>query len=148
MLDRNTAYIQNAHRHSLNKVSKNVKEVHSGMLFHLDDNEEWDYADGTRISYPTLNERYPGKGLGPQGERLEGRDNVSSTGKLACLLGNFEIGVDTYEKGATYKVGRPLAASSTTKGYLKPAEDGEKFIVGYVTHVPEDDNDFLRYHRA
>ena len=148
MLDRQISYLQNAHRHSLNRVSAEVDNVYSGQHFHLNDEEEWEYADGSRMSYPTMNERYPGKGLGPQGERLEGRDNVSSSGKLTVLLGNFEIGVDTYVKGATYQIGRPLVVDSTEKGFLKPAGDTDKYIVGYVTHVPEDDNDFLRYQRA
>lgn len=146
-----TNFIQNAHRLDRD-VASTVTNIHPGQLFQLNSAGEFEYADGTKKAYPTLNSRYPGQGLGLQGERLEGRDDVSRVGKIAVLKGNYEIGTDQYDKDATYTYGAPLAASTNAakKGQITlfdPAAAGARphLIVGYVTYVPKDDNDFLRY---
>lgn len=151
-LDQQVMYIQKAHRLSLYNVSANVNEVHEGQHFHLDANGEWTYADGSKKSYPTLNARFAGQGMGPQGERLEGRDDVSRAGKLACIKGNFEIGTDQYDDAVTYTHGAPLIVSAdpTKAGKVTlfdPAAAGAKphLIVGFVTQVPAEPGDFLRY---
>lgn len=149
-MDQQVMYIQKAHRLSLYNVSSNVKEVHEGQHFHLDENGEWDYADGSKKSYPTLNARFAGEGMGPQGERLEGRDDVSRAGKLACIKGNYEIGTDQYDDAVTYTHGAPLVVSKDAdkKGKVTLFEagtDAAHLIVGFVTQVPEETGDFLRY---
>lgn len=142
-------YIQNAHRLSLYDLDDSVDEIHAGQLFQLNDEGRWVYADGTRKAYPTLNDRFRGKGLGLQSERLEGRDNVSRTGKIACLKGNYEIGTDQYDRSATYTYGAPLVPSTNADlpGQITAAGEGADplLVVGYVTQVPESDDDFLHY---
>lgn len=143
-LDRQNAYYQKAHRLSGNRVSETVGEIQAGQFFHLNDEGEWEYADGTRPAHPTLNERFAGKGRGLQQELLEGRDNVSRVGMIACLKGNYEIGVDQFDKTASFKFGQPL----TTKagGLLTPAkpETAAHLIVGTVTRVPSQEYPYLR----
>lgn len=139
-------YVQKAHRLSYYNVSPNVTDIQAGQLFHLNDDGEWDYADGTRKAYPTLNNRFPGQGMGPQGERLEGRDDVSRTGKISCLKGNYELGTDQFDDTKTYKPGSALGV--VTPGKLTLYDDATmkpEFIVGYVTQVPEGLGGFLRY---
>jgi hypothetical protein len=120
--------------------------------FQLNAAGKWVYADGTKKAYPTLNNRFPGAGLGSQGERLEGRDDVSRSGKIAVLKGNFEIGTDQYDSTKVYVNGMPLHPSTdpTQKGKLTPydAANGahkEYFICGFVTSIPATTGDFLRY---
>lgn len=147
------SYNTNSHRHSLNEVDASVTNIYAGQLFQLNDAGKWVYADGTRKCYPTVNDRYPGAGLGPQGERLEGRDNVSASKKLSVLLGNYEIGTDQYDTAKTYTYGAPLHASTdaTKKGKITlfdtTAEPTQKeyFIIGFVTHVPTSASDMIRY---
>jgi hypothetical protein len=144
-----TNYFQNAHRLD-KKVAGSVTNVQPGQLFQINAAGEFEYADGTKKAYPTLNSRFPGAGLGAQGERLEGRDDVSRAGRIAVLKGNFEIGTDQYDKTKTYVVGQPLVAFSdaTKKGVVIPfVEASHKAwnIVGWVTKLPADANDFLRY---
>ena len=146
-------YLQNAHRLSLYEVAPSVTDVHPGQHFHLNDQSQWEYADGSKKSYPTLNSRYPGTGYGSiQGERNEGRDDVSRARKITCLRGNFEIGTDQYDKEATYETGKPIVVADntdTSKGQVTAAADANtKPIVGYVTHVPTDDEDFLYYEQG
>jgi hypothetical protein len=143
-------YITNAHRLSFYHVDDSVANVYSGQLFQLNDAGKWVYADGTKKAYPTLNDRFPGEGLGLQGERLEGLDNVSRVKKIACLKGNFEIGTDQYDKDATFVHGEPIVASldSAKKGLVTPyvaATHEEYLIIGFVTHVPTDSEDMIRY---
>lgn len=140
-----TNYYQNSHRIDRN-VAAAVTNVDPGQLFQFNAKDELEYADGTKKAYPTLNSRYPGQGLGLQGERLEGRDNVSRTGKITVLKGNFEIGTDRYDKAATYTAGAPLVADANQNvtlfidGTHKPWN-----IVGWVTHVPTSASDMIRY---
>jgi hypothetical protein len=149
-----TMLITNAHRMSDNEVDASVTNIYAGQLFQLNAQGKWVYADGTKKAYPTLNDRFPGLGLGSQGERLEGRDNVSRSKKLSVLKGNFEIGTDQYDTAVTYTYGAPLMASTdpAKKGKVTlfdPALAGNatKFhlIIGYVTKVPASASDFLRY---
>ncbi|MGE7305679.1 hypothetical protein ACQKJG_17815 [Priestia megaterium] len=142
-----TNYYQNAHRLDL-PISDNVTDVYPGQLFHINDEGEYDYADGTRKAYPTLNSRYNGQGLGLQRERLEGRDNVSRLGAITCLMNNYMIGTDMYDKEASYTHGKPVVASKTKEGVVEPFTEGThkaQDIVGYVTIVPSDDSEFLHY---
>lgn len=141
-----TNLIQKAARMSLYDVSDEVEEIRPGQHFHLNEEGEWEYADGTKKSYPTLNSRWSGKGVGLQGERLEGRDDVTSIGKISVLISNFEIKTMAYDKEETYEFGMPLAVAEG--GILKPFVEGEdqtEFIAGYVTRVPEDEDDHLVY---
>lgn len=151
-IDLKQSYIQKAHRLSLNDVDSSVTTIHAGQLFQLNNSGKWVYADGTRKAYPTLNNRYAGQGLGLQGEILEGRDDVSRAGKLACLMGNFEIGTDQYDTAATYTYGAALHPStdSTKKGKVTMYDSTNvahkaHLICGYVTHVPVNSSDMLRY---
>lgn len=142
-------YIQNAHRLSLYDVDESVTTIYSGQLFQLNDEGKWVYADGTKKAYPTLNDRFAGQGLGLQSERLEGRDNVSRTGKIACLKGNYEIGTDQYDKDATYTYGAPLVPSTdpSKRGQITSAaaEANPLLVIGYVTQVPANDNELLHF---
>lgn len=140
---RDTNYIQHSNRLSLYRVAPTVKEIYPGQFFHLNDDSEWEVADGTRRSYPTLNARYPGAGIGMQGERLEGRDNVTKTGKIACFTGNFEIGTDVYDDTKTFVPGKPVKV--VAGGKLAPFETGDDpaFIRGYVTVAPTPEDKFL-----
>lgn len=145
-------YIQNAHRLSLYDIDATVGDIHAGQLFQLNNEGKWVYADGTKKAYPTMNDRYAGKGLGLQSERLEGRDNVSRVGKIACLKGNYEIGTDQYDKDATYTYGAPLVPSTdpTKRGQVTVAAGGATpsnplLVVGFVTQVPANDNELLHY---
>lgn len=143
-------YLQNAHRLSLYDLDESVTEIQAGQLFQLNDQGKWVYADGTKKAYPTLNERYAGKGLGLQSERLEGRDNVSRTGKIACLKGNYEIGTDQFDKDASYEYGAPLVPSTdpTKRGQITTAPDtgaNPLLVIGFVTQVPANDNELLHY---
>lgn len=145
-IDLKISYIQNAHRLSLYDVDDSVTEIRAGQLFQLNAEGRWVYADGTKKAYPTLNDRYAGEGIGLQGERLEGRDNVTRTGKIACLRGNFELGTDMYDKAATYTPGMPLVPAAGGVLAPFPATGGDpSLIVGYVTRAPESADDFLRY---
>lgn len=145
-------YITNAHRLSFYEVDASVTNIYSGQLFQLNAEGKWVYADGTKKAYPTLNDRFPGEGLGLQGERLEGLDNVSRTGKIACLKGNYEIGTDQYDKDATFVYGAPVVPSTDPlkKGLVTPYDSANvahsaHLIIGFVTHVPEDSEDMIRY---
>ena len=142
-----TGYIQNAHRLP-GKIAKSVKEIRAGQHFHKNDDGEFEYADGTRPAYPTMNDRYQGSGYGDQGELVEGRDNVSRTGQITVLMGNFEVPTDQYDKDASYEYGQALTVKSP--GILIPAGEGinPTLICGVVTQVPEDDDDYLRYSRS
>ena len=111
-IDLKQSYIQKAVRLSLYGVAATVKDVHPGQLFQLNDDGLWEYADGTRKAYPTLNSRYPGTGLGLQGELMEGRDDVSRANMLACLKGNFELSTTMFDPDATYISGHPLHPST------------------------------------
>lgn len=147
-MDQQIMYIQKAHRLSLYNVAATVTEIHEGQHFHLNNDGEWDYANGSKKSYPTINARFAGLGLGPQGERLEGRDDVSRSGKLACLKGNYEIGTDQYDDEVTYTHGAPLVASATKPGKVTLFDEvagKAHLIVGFVTQVPAEPGDFLRY---
>jgi hypothetical protein len=115
-IDLRTMYIQNAHRLSLYELKADIRnnrgaEVHAGQLFELDANGYWTYATGKKKAYPTLNNRY---GLtatqGLQYELVEGRDDVTRSGKLAVLKGNFEIATDQYDKQPSYTPGDALVA--------------------------------------
>jgi hypothetical protein len=140
-----TNYIQNAHRLD-RKVAATVTNVQPGQLFQLNSAGEFEYADGTKKAYPTLNSRFPGQGLGLQGERLEGRDDVSRAGRIAVLKGNFEIGTDQYDKTKTFVSGQPVVPGPQGK-VIPFVEASHKAwnIVGHVTHVPVDATDFIRY---
>lgn len=151
-IDLNSSYIQKAHRLSLYDVDSSVTNIYAGQLFQLNNSGKWVYADGTRKAYPTLNNRFPGSGLGLQGERLEGRDDVSRAGKIACLMGNFEIATDQYDTAATYTHGAALHPSTdpNKKGKLTVYDSTNTahkahLIAGYVTSVPASASDFLRY---
>lgn len=140
-----TNYIQNAHRLD-RPVAASVANIQPGQLFQLDATGNFVVADGTKKAYPTLNSRFPGQGLGLQGERLEGRDDVSRSGRIAVLKGNFEIGTDQYDKTKTFVHGNPVVPA--TGGVVRPfvtGTDKPEYIVGYVTHVPADANDMIRY---
>lgn len=143
---KNPMYIAKAHRLSEYPVSSTVGEIRAGQLFHLNNDGEWEYADGTRKAYPTINNRFQGQGLGPQGERLEGLDDVSRSGKIACFAGNFEIHTDQFDDTKTYTYGAPLKAGAAGKAVpFETATDDAAFIIGYVTRVPADNDDFLGY---
>lgn len=147
-------YEKKAFRLSLYDVDPLVTDIHDGQFFQLNDAGKWTYADGTRKAYPTINRRFAGKGFGPQQERLEGRDDVSRTGKISCFAGNYEIASDQFDKDASYTYGAPLhvSADPAKKGLLTafdPANPAHKsyFIVGFVTEVPNQQNgQFLRFH--
>ena len=147
MIDLQSSYIQKAHRLSLYDVADTVTTVFAGQLFQLNDDSEWEYADGTKKAYPTLNNRFPGQGIGAQGERLEGRDDVSRAGKLAVLKGNFEIATDQFDDEETYTAGAPLYPAADGKITLFKEGSGHKaqFIAGYVTVVPSEDHPMIRY---
>ena len=151
-IDLKTSYIQKAHRLSLYDIDSSVGNVYAGQLFQLNDSGKWAYSDGSRKAYPTLNNRFAGQGLGLQGEILDGRDDVSRAGKIACLMGNFEIGTDQYDTAATYHYGQALHPStdSSKKGLITVYDSTNSAhkvqnICGYVTHVPVTTGDFLRY---
>lgn len=146
-------YDKKAFRFSEYNVAKSVGDIHPGQLFQLNDDSEWEYADGTRKAYPTLNKRYPGKGYGSQNERIEGRDDVTQTGKISCLSGNFEIATDQFDKQAAFKVGDALYPSTDAakKGLLTKFDSSNaahkvQFIAGFVTKLPNKNNGLLKYH--
>lgn len=149
-------YEKKAIRLSLYDVDASVTDVHDGQFFQLNDAGKWVYADGTRKAYPTLNRRYAGAGVGTQKERLEGRDEVTRSGKLACLAGNYEIASDQFDKDAAYTYGAGLVVSTdpAKKGLLTMFDPGNAahkahLIVGWVTEIPSAQNDqFLRFHGA
>lgn len=142
-------YLQKAHRLSLYDLDESVGEIRAGQLFQLNDQGKWVYADGTKRAYPTMNDRYAGKGLGLQSERLEGRDNVTRTGKISCLASSYEIGTDQYDKDATYTHGAPLVPSTDPdkRGLITAAGEGANplLVVGYVTQAPTNDDELLHY---
>lgn len=140
-----TNYIQNAHRLD-RPVDATVTNVQPGQLFQLNASGNFVVADGTQKAYPTLNSRFPGLGLGSQGERLEGRDDVSRAGRIAVLKGNYEIGTDQYDTSKSYVNGSPVVPA--TGGIVRPYVDGTDkpfHIIGYVTHVPTSATDMIRY---
>lgn len=149
-------YEKKAFRLSLYDVDPSVTDVHDGQFFQLNDAGKWVYADGTRKAYPTLNRRFKGAGFGTQKERLEGRDDVTRSGKIACLAGNYEIASDQYDKDAAYTFGAALVVSTdpAKKGLLTMFDPGNAahkahLIVGWVTEIPSAKNDlFLRFHGA
>lgn len=150
-LDNQVKYITNAHRLP-GPVASSVTDVYEHQLFQLNAQGEFEYADGTKRAYPTLNNRYPGSGYGPQGERIEGRDDVSRVGGINVYKGNYEIPTFQYDKDVTYTYGAPLTASSNPakKGQITlfdtaAASPKWHLVIGYVTKVPADDSDFLRY---
>ena len=142
---RGSNYLQKAHRLSQYRVADTVTTVQPGQHFHLNDDSEWEYADGTRKSYPTLNSRYAGAGLGSQGELLEGRDDVSRAGKLACLKGNYELETDQYDKTKSYTPGSPLVAIAGGLVAPVPANATNPIIIGYVTVAPTANDEFITY---
>ena len=146
-------YEKKAFRLSLYEVDDSVGEIQDGQFFSLNNLKKWVYADGTRKAYPSLNRRFAGKGLGPQKERLEGRDDVSRTGKIAVLAGNYEIATDQFDKDASFEGGQALYVSTdpTNKGLLTPFDESNAahkahLIVGYVTELPAQNEGFLRFH--
>ena len=147
-IDLQISYVQKAHRLSLYNVADTVKEVYAGQLFQLNEESEWEYADGTKKAYPTLNNRYGGLGIGAQGERLEGRDDVSRAGKLSCLLSGYEIATDQFDDTVTYTTGAALYPAEGGKITLfDVANEGHNpaYIQGYVTVIPSEDHPMLRY---
>lgn len=145
-IDLQNMYVQKAHRLSLYRVSDSVTNIFAGQLFQLDENNEWEYADGTKKAYPVFNNRFPGSGIGQQGERLEGRDDVSRTGKITCLKGNYEIGTDQFDNTKTFVNGEPIVAGPNGKAipYVEATHKTWK-IVGFVTQVPTAEYPMLRY---
>lgn len=139
-----TNYYQNAHRID-RAVAPSVGDVYPGQLFQFNAQDQLEVADGTKKAYPTLNSRYPGAGLGLQGERLEGRDDVSRTGKIAVFKGNFEIGTDMYDTSKTYTTGAALKATGGKATLWVSGTDSPALIIGYVTHVPTSAADMIRY---
>lgn len=138
--------MQKASRMSFYGISPDVTTVEYGQHFHLNDDGLWEYADGTRKSYPSILVR---ENIGPtrgiQGEITEGRDEITTTGKLTVLVTNFEIPTLAYDDTQTFTPGEPLVAG--TNGYLTPYVPGTHdaaFIVGYVT-VPPIDGGELTY---
>ena len=148
-----TNYYQHAHRLP-GEVSESVIEVQAGQLFQKDAEGKWEYADGTKKAYPTNNARYraEGTGRGLQGEKLHGWDDITDTGMMNVFKGNYEIGTDQYDKDVSYVAGQPLHASTdpAKKGLITAYDAANPkhkayFIIGYVTEVPAEDTDMLRY---
>lgn len=146
-IDLQQAYIQKAHRLSLYNVAATVTDVHPGQLFQLNDESEWEYADGTKKAYPTLNSRFAGAGYGDQFERLEGLDDVSRAGKITCLKGNFEIATDQFDDAKTFVVGEALypGANGQLVPFAGAVTPKPEYIAGFVTVVPSTDHPMLRY---
>lgn len=152
MLKKNL-YDKKAFRFSNYEVDPSVTKVEEGQLFQLSDAGKWVYADGTRKAYPTLNNRFAGAGYGPQNERLEGLDDVTQSGMLACYSGNYEIHSDQYDKAASYTSGKALHPSTdpAKKGLVtvydsaNPAHKVEH-IIGFVTLTPAINDGFLGIH--
>jgi hypothetical protein len=149
-IDLNQMYVQKAVRLSLYDIDPAVTNVYAGQLFQLNAAGKWIVSVGTGRAYPTVNNRFPGAGLGPQGELLEGRDDVSKAGKIAVLKSNFEIGTDQYDTTKTYVNGAALYPSVTVPGKLTPFDSTNvahkpEFICGYVTKKPATTADFLYY---
>lgn len=115
-IDLRTMYIQNAHRLSLYELEPVIRgdrnqAIHAGQLFELNADGYWTYATGKKKAYPTLNNRFNGTGYGEiQFELSEGRDDVTRSGKLAVLKGNYEIATDQYDKLPLYTPGDALVA--------------------------------------
>jgi hypothetical protein len=147
MIDLTSMYIQKAVRLSLYDIDASVGNVQPGQLFQLNAAGKWVVADGTKRAYPTTNSRYPGAGLGPQGELLEGRDDVSKAGKITVLKSNFEISTDQYDTTKTYVNGDALYPAA---GKLVPFDSTNvahkpQFIIGYVTKKPASITDMLTW---
>jgi hypothetical protein len=138
-------YYTNAHRIE-GYVDASVTNIQPGQLFQFNNAGKLVYADGSKKAYPTLNSRYNGTGYGQQGELNEGRDDVSRTGKIALLKGNFEIGTDQYDTTKTFVFGEPVVPGANGKvipfieGTHKPWD-----IVGFVTYVPASADEMIRY---
>lgn len=133
-----TNYLQKAHRISQYRVADTIQTIEPGQYFQLNDDKEWEYADGTKKAYPTLNVRLPAHGKAYQNELLQGRDDVTQSGMITCLAGNFVLGTTMYDLDETYEVGQALVV--TTGGILKPfdsAKDEVHLIAGHVLEVPE-----------
>lgn len=150
---KNNLYDKKAFRLSNNEVDPSVTTVQAGQLFQLSDAGKWVYADGTRKAYPTLNNRFAGAGFGPQNERLEGLDDVTQSGMLACYSGNYQIHSDQYDKQASYVPGKALHPSTdpTKKGLITMYDESNPahksyLIVGFVTETPVQGNGFLGIH--
>jgi hypothetical protein len=163
-IDLTVSYIQNAHRLSLYELHPDIRkdtkqEIFAGQLFELesdgDGNVYWVYAKGNKKAYPTLNNRYGTSGAydSIQHQYSEGRDDVTRSGKLAVLKGNFEIATDQYEVltgGNRYNPGDALKVKNNStfgaagevvanRGILTKwdsATDSAAEIVGYVTVPP------------
>lgn len=152
MIDLTYLYIQKAVRLSEYDLDATLAtaQIFPGQLYQLNAASKWVVADGTKRAYPTLSSRYPGTGLGPQGELLEGRDDVSRVNKLACLKGNFEMYTDQYDHTKTFISGAALYPSITAPGKLTPFDSTNvahlpQFICGFVTKVPASGTDTLGY---
>jgi hypothetical protein len=150
MIDLTSMYIQKAVRLSLYKLDPSVGNVYAGQMFQLNAAGNWIVAVGTGKAYPTTNSRFPGAGLGPQGELLEGRDDVSKTGMITVLKSNFEISTDQFDATKTYANGAALYPSITVPGKLTPFDATNnahlpQFICGYVTKRPINTGDLLTW---
>lgn len=133
-----TNYIRSAIKKGDVAVSANVDSVEPGQHFHIDDNGEWDYADGTRNSFPTTLTRTTGRRFGEiQNELLYGRDEVTMFGKLTVLLSNYEIGLDQFLSGDTFEVGQPVYVTTDGQVTATAPTEGAGFPVGHVTATPQ-----------
>ena len=146
-------YEKKAFRLSNYDVDASVTTVKAGQLFQLNDQGKWVYADGTKRAYPAFNNRIAGLGFGLQNEKIEGLDDVTQTGKLACFAGNYEIHSDQFDPAAAFLPGKALHPSTDVakKGLVTlydstNAAHKPHLIIGFVTLTPAQNDGFLGIH--
>jgi hypothetical protein len=141
MIQLDARYINNAHIISDVPLDKAVTELFDGQFLMMKADGTMTKHDGStgKRGYMTISSKYgnPVNNIGqPITAPKNGRDNVTSTGLVAVLIGPYRLGTDQYEVG-TYTPGAPLKVSASAK--LTPwvaGTDKAEDIVGYVWTAP------------
>jgi len=148
MIKFDSRYFNNAYRVSDGKLASTVTTLYDGQWLMRNDSDEFVIHTGTtaKKGYMTISSKYgnPVNNIGtPITQGPNGRDNVTSTGKVSVLVGPYRLATDQYETG-TYHAGDPLKISEN--GKLTPfvvGTDKEYDIVGHVYKAPASASDVL-----
>lgn len=142
MISYESQYIKNAHVLSDVKLASAVTTLYAGQWLVMNADGEWELSTGAANakSYMTVSNKYgnPVDNINrPITAGPAGRDNVTSTGLAAVLIGPYRIATDQYEN-AVYNAGAALKVSDN--GKLTPLDGGDdaSLIVAWVFTPPAE----------
>jgi len=141
MIKANARFFNNAHRLSFKLASSVTGDVKDGQFLTLNTSGEAVISTGAAnaFSMMTISSRYGtfDADVGaPITNAPAGRDTITSTGMVTCLIGPYNLITDQYETG-TYVNGIALKVSAN--GKVMPwvsGTDSPQLIVGYCSKIP------------